>query len=89
MKAGGAHPVAIATDGLAFLTDKEPTAFVAGLGLPIGTRLGQYEVERSFPASAMLDALDALRDAGKDAKRLSEARGAVLGLITGKDKADG
>jgi hypothetical protein len=88
LKTDGAHPVAIATDGLAFLTDKEPEAFVAGLGLPIGARLGQYEVERSFAASDMLDALDALSEA-ENAKQISEARAAVLGLITGKDKADG
>jgi hypothetical protein len=87
-KTGGAHPVAIATDALAFLTDKPAPEFLAGLGLAIGPRLGQYKLLRDFPAPPMLGALDefeAARAAG-DARRLGLARSAVNGLITGKGK---
>jgi hypothetical protein len=85
-KTGGAHPVAIATDALAFLTDKPAPEFLAGLGLPIGPKLGQYKLVRDFPAAAMLAALDELeaaRAAGEP-RRLGLARSAVNGLITGK-----
>jgi hypothetical protein len=91
-KIGDVHPIAIAVDGFAFLIgDDNPDAFTASLGLPIGTRLGQYEVKRFFGARPMIEALDELHDpaTAKDVKRLSAARAAVGALITGKDKADG
>ncbi len=88
-KTGGAHPVAIATDALAFLTDKPVPDFLAGLALQIGPKLGQYTLERAFPAAAMLAALDDLEAARAsfDAKRLGLARAAVFRLITGKGDA--
>jgi hypothetical protein len=79
----GAHPVAIATDGLAFLTDQLPE----DLGLKIGLKLGQYSPEKSFPAAPMLDALDALAAAEAAGKPLGRAQGRVTRLITGKGDA--
>jgi hypothetical protein len=77
-----AHPVAIAVDGLAFLTSEPPEAFLAGLGLKIGERLGQYSRDHVRPAEAMLAALDAWEAAGGSARKNPAAAG-VIGLITG------
>jgi hypothetical protein len=77
-----AHPVAIATDAFAILTDLD----AGELGLKLGAGLGQYDLERVIPAAPMLAAL-AERDAAEAAgerQRLSRARAAVLGLITGR-----
>ncbi len=84
-KTGGAHPVAIATDALAFLTDRTPADFLTWLGVQIGPRLGQYSLEHVFPAAVMLAALDELEaaQASGEVKRLAEAKRAVQGLITG------
>jgi hypothetical protein len=91
-KTGDAHPMAIDVDAFAFLTDEDnPAAAASGLGLPIGTRLGQYKVKRFFEARPLIEALGELHNpaTAKDEKRLSAARAAVGGLISGKDKADG
>jgi hypothetical protein len=88
----GVHPVAITVDGFAFLSDEDnPEAFTASLGLPIGTRLGQYDVKRFFDARPIIEALDVVHDpaTSKNPKQLSAARAAVASLITGKDKTDG
>jgi hypothetical protein len=77
-----AHPVAIAVDGLAFLTAEPPEAFLAGLGLKIGERLGQYQPRPGPAATAMLAALGAWEAAGAPARN-HPTRAGVIGLITG------
>jgi hypothetical protein len=77
-----AHPVAIAVDGFAFLTSEAPEAFLAGLGLKIGERLGSYQPRPGPPAETMLAALEAWKGAGAP-ERNHPTRAGVIGLITG------
>lgn len=55
-----AAPVAIATDGLCFLSDEVTgLEFARQIGLPMGDGLGAFKYEGSVPASAVLPALEA------------------------------
>jgi hypothetical protein len=70
-----AAPFAIHTDGLCIASDEpDPMAFAARIGLPVGTKLGQFSHEGTVGLTPLLDDLDRAGSAAAATKIIKGAR---------------